>query len=344
MMRRHTAGAALWRIGALSGVIALLVLAAACGGGDGGKGRLLFGQREGIVEYALDDGAEKLLIAPIGGNNVTLRDPALSPDGKRLAYLYAFPPRSGDNKYDASTDLWIANRDGRDAHAGYAHDTGQAVQFPAWLDNQHVLAIVRVSPDAMSPADAVFTLERIDVGTGERTRLLTDVLDFGLSRDRTQIVYAQFAAGVPDRLMLADIEAATGDISNEFSLVDGTQHLWPFTSPRFSPDGKTIAFGAPEQTAAASAPRYVTSQRGAAPEARALYRLPQDVWLVDAAGGIARRLATAQLDDPALSFSGDGNALYVFSFAGVDEIDLTSGAARHLRDSKQLQTLLQWTP
>ena len=62
-----------------------------------------------------------------------------------------------------------------------------------------------------------------------------------------------------------------------------------------------------------------------------------------ASGGTARRLAAVQLDDPSLSFSGDGKALYVFSFAGVDEIDLRSGAVRHLRDSKQLQTLLQWT-
>ncbi|MBI5285234.1 MAG: PD40 domain-containing protein [Chloroflexi bacterium] len=332
-----------WRIAALYGMVALLALAAACSG-DGGKGRLLFGQSEGIVEYTLDGGAEKLLIAPIGGNNITLRDPALSPDGKRLAYLHAFPLRSRDKKFDASTDLWIANRDGSDAHAGYAHDTfNQLVLFPAWLDNQHVLAIVRVSPDAMSLNGVVYTLERIDVGTGERKRLLTDVLDFGLSRDRTQIVYSQYAPGVPARLMLADIDTAGGDISNGRSLVSGDQHLWPFTSPRFSPDGKTIAFGAPDQAAAISAARYVTSQREPATETRSLHGFPQDIWLVDAAGGAARRLATLQVDDPALSFSGDGRLLYVFSTAGVDDIDLRSGAVRHLRDSKQLQTRLQWT-
>ena len=51
-------------------------------GGDDGP-HLLFGTPEGIVEYSMDAGEQRVLIASPSKTD-TLRDPAVSPDGRRI--------------------------------------------------------------------------------------------------------------------------------------------------------------------------------------------------------------------------------------------------------------------
>ncbi len=277
----HTVSRAFAILAIALSAAAMSVGAAACGGDASGPGNLVFGQSDGIYEFSLSDNTQKLLFAPIGGNKITLRDPALSPDGKRVAYVYAFPLSPlPDHKFDASTDIWVANRDGSDAHGAYKHDTpNQLVLYPRWLDNQHLISVVRIAAEANANVSVpvTLTLERIDAATGERTKLLDNVTDFGLSPDRKRIAYTKIAPGVPDLLMIADIDPATGAIINEALLAGADQHLGPFMSPRFSPDGKTVAFGSPEQPAASAAQRYVTAAGARSADAATLHGLPQDV-------------------------------------------------------------------
>jgi hypothetical protein len=62
----------------------------------------------------------------------------------------------------------------------------------------------------------------------------------------------------------------------------------------------------------------------------ALDGLPQDVWLVDAAGGRPRLLATMQEDLPSLTWSGDGRRIYLLASSGLYEIDVASGAVSRI--------------
>jgi TolB protein len=87
------------------------------------------------------------------------RYPALSPDGRLIAY-------TSRNARDA--DLWVANADGTGAHLVY--DSGVADSAPAWSPDSTRLAFEQHDPGESTNGD-IFVL---DVGNGDVARLTDD--------------------------------------------------------------------------------------------------------------------------------------------------------------------------
>lgn len=290
----------------VSTLLACCAAVAACGGG-GGPGQLLYGTPGGIMGYHLGDGTEKLLLAPVGGNSIGLADPALSPDGKRIAYVHDLP---GGASQDPVSDLQVANRDGTDSHMVLQHG-GSALRVisPQWSDDLHVLAVIR----AAGGGKVTYTLERIVAGTGERTKVLDGVTSFGVSRDRRRIVYTTQAQ--PGALSVAAIDGSAPS-----SLMAPGAQFAAVMSPRFSPDGKTVAFTA-----------------AAAPSA------PLDLYTLPSSGGQATVLAALQDAAPSLTYSGDGHHIYVTTARGLSDVDVRNGGVRKLRDVV-VTGAPQWTP
>lgn len=282
--------------------IAAAAIAGICGGAGGG-GKLLFAARGSIVTRDVTSGAETLVLAPVGGNGIALRDPARSPNGKRIAYVRIAAPGGPD----AAAELWLATSDGRDPHPSLQR-ADLMIRHPQWLDDQRLLAIVR------SPAGSA--VEHIDAATGERATVVACALDFSISSDRARIAYVKTA---PDGSVALFIAAADG--TGERPLLDPGQRFAALTSPRFNPDGTAVVFAAP-------AP--------GAPEGA-----PADVWTVDVAGGQARRVGTLQEPAPSLAFGGDARTLYVLSARSLSAVDMASGAVRRLGDGDDLSTL-EW--
>jgi Tol biopolymer transport system component len=277
----------------------LLLSATACRGGHRG-GQLLFALPGGIFQYQIDGGRLKLLLAPVGGG-VTIRDPAISPDGKRIAYIRA--------KTGASAEVWLANRDGSDAHPAYQQGAagGQAAQ-PIWSDRGHVLV--------MLGGGAASELARVDVATGERVKVLDSVLAFGVSRDGRQIAYAQSGApGVPLALQLA-----TSDGSHLRTLVGSDQQVVRFDSPRFSGDSKQVLFGAAHPSDAA-----------------------EEIWSVDTLGSAPQRVARIADGASSLALAADGAHAYVASASVLYEVSLRGAPTRRLLDTG-VASAVAWAP
>jgi Tol biopolymer transport system component len=314
--------------------------AAATGGssGGGGAGSLIITLPEGLSEYSIKDGTSKPLIKP-ANDSTFLLDPALSADGKLLAYVVQPPPKVQGTKYDAGSDLWVAKRDGSGQHAVFTHDTpNQLVRFPQWEDAGHMLAIVMEIENAGGTTNVTYVLERIDVATGERARLLNDVLAFGLAPDGKHAVYAKLSPQTGETLNTIEIGGGP-----EATLVGIDQNLSPFNSPRYSPDGTKIAFASADQTGARAHMEYVTAAGFGRDAAPALDGLPEDIWTIAASGGAPQRVADLKEDLPALTWGADGKHIYVVGAAGLYDVNLENGKSTRIGEGSFHGQII-WAP
>lgn len=313
-------------------VVAMLALVvASCGGsggdgagapsGAGSEGKLIYSDPGGLYELDLADGSGRYLIA--AGENAFLLDPDVSPGGDAIVYVVQPPPVVEGGTYDAGSDIWIARRDGSDARMLIQHDQpNQLLRYPRWQDETHILAVVPEIVTREGVTSVSYTLQRFNITTLEREKLLENVLTFAVAPGGGEIAYAR-------------ISPEAGESLGGFSLADGTdrtlvgpdQQVAPFYSIRYSPDGALVAFTAADQTLARAEIAVVSlTGAGARPSAAVLTDgLPQDVWVVEAEGGRARRVADLKEDLPTLTWSGDGERLYVLGTAGLYRVAVESG-------------------
>ncbi len=273
-----------------------------CGGS--GKGRLLLADGGSIFAYDVGSAQATLVTAPVGGNGVVLRQPAESPDGKRIAYVRALQPAGANTNGDAD-ELWIANEDGSDPHPS-VQNANVEIGHLQWLDDQTVLAVIRTG----SSVD----LERIDAGTGERTPLADGVDDFALSRDRSSLALLRSSQEGATELSIAG-----ADGGNERHLAS-TAPSSVITAIAFAPDGRTVAYATASGSDAAG-----------------------DLWSVTAAGGVPAHIASLTEPVAGLTYGRDASVLYACSSATLWEIAAASGTATHLRDERGASTLA-WAP
>ena len=314
---------------------------AASGGassGDGGAGSLIITVPEGLSEYSIKDATSKPLIKPADASTFLL-DPALSADGKLLAYVVQPPPKVQGTKYDAGSDLWVANRDGSGQHAVFTHDTpNQIVRYPQWEDAGHILAIVMEIANTGGTTNVTYVLERIDAATGQRTRLLNDVLAFGLAPDGKHAVYAKLSPQTGETLNSIEIGGET-----DVTLVGIDQNLSPFNSPRYSPDGTKIAFASADQTGARANLEYVTAAGFGRDPAPPFDGLPEDIWTIGASGGAPQRVADLKEDLPALTWGADGKHIYVVGASGLYDVNLGNGNSTRLGEGS-FHAQIIWAP
>ncbi len=339
------------RIASLALAVALAALTVSCGGdassgepaspfARGGPGAIVFSRPDGIYDFDIKSRETKPLIVAAEPNSFLL-DPAVSPDGSKIAYVVQPPSKLVDGRYDAGSDLWIADRDGNGSRRLYEHEQPNAlVRYPQWSGDGHVVAIIQEITGSLF-SEVAYTIQRIDIATGVREKLIDDALAFALSPDGARISYVRLDAEMREVFESVAIGGGAREV-----LVAASEHLQPYNSPRYSPDGETIAFAAALQPGAAAGARYVAAWTGyavAAAAFTAVNGLPQDIWLVDSAGGKPRLLSELQEDLPALTWSGDGKHIYVLGGGGLFDVNLGNGAARRLGDGS-FHGQLDWTP
>src|SRR5688572_7700857 len=97
---------------------------------------------EGIVERDIETGETETLVESDNASTFFL-DVDVSPDGAQLAYTVQPPAQTIDGRYDAGSDLWIADRDGSNARRIFEHvDPSQLVRYPQWDGADSVLAVI----------------------------------------------------------------------------------------------------------------------------------------------------------------------------------------------------------
>jgi Tol biopolymer transport system component/DNA-binding winged helix-turn-helix (wHTH) protein len=247
---------------------------------------------------ALDGGPPQPLTrdgSPPGGHG----NPAWSPNGDHIAFIASDINLS---------KLWTVSLEGELAqvpNAGFSPESGWAQRLydVVYLPTGDELYFTGHGTDFYGVWSASLTSS---TGESSEPRLVKKSVSpairyLGFSAGGRKLVYA----GVVTSSNVASVSLSTETYEPTEPPRLLTHHTnWRNYVPRFSPDGRTIAFE-----------RYVTGQAS-------------DVWLVDADGGTERRLTTHPMPDSAPRWSADGRRVIFLSSHegrfGFWSIDLVS--------------------
>jgi Tol biopolymer transport system component len=298
-------------------ILALIVLAVGCGEDRGDV--LVLVRDDGIMSYDVDEATMTPLI-PHDDPISSFRDVAVSPDGKKIAYVMVPPGSSRDGLIDLSSHLWVANRDGSGARMVYeARERNETLFYPQWRDDVTVLVVRRIAPNPNLLTGVRYVLGSVDVNSGDITDVMDGVLAFGLSRDGERLVAAQITVGetsVDESLRVRDVDGGEAT-----TLVPGDQPLAFFGFPRFSPDGERVAFIALNR-AVVFAPKEEDEHA------------PAGLWLIDVGGGepsLVTEFDAREGEPPYIEWKSN-DEIYVLGEAGFFVVDIDESFAEKLAD------------
>ncbi len=165
--------------------------------------------------------------------------PVIHPSGKSIVFALTQQP---DKKTGFGSDLYTVNLDGTGYKPLVQHESDNVFYAsPRFDDTGNVLYFHRRA--ALIQAGSFIgnedSLERLDLRTGERKRLIMNGADPALSPDGKLIVYVHLTQGQPDGLWIANVD---GSSARPFFKTKDT--WWYLQAPRFAPTGCEIVFSA----------------------------------------------------------------------------------------------------
>jgi Tol biopolymer transport system component len=238
--------------------------------------------------------------------------PSLHPGGKSV--VFALTPQS-DPKRGFGSDLYVVNIDGSGLRALVQHESDNVFYASPRFDSSgnviyfHRRAAIIQSGSFVGNDDAI---ERMDLRTGERKRIVKDGADPTISPDGRILVYVHLNGGQVDALWRADIDGA-----NARPLLQGRDAFWYLQAPRFSPTDCVIAFSAAGHTVA----------RATIPGQLAHLSIPSDLFLVQCDGTGLKAIGQTG-DDVVPAWSPDGTKIAYVGQGGFFVLDVKTGVAR----------------
>jgi Tol biopolymer transport system component len=312
-------------------VLALSLLAvASCGGGAKGNGGdilLATGANGDLIQIVLPSAARSTVVH---FDRASVLDPSISPDGASIAFVRS--PDYTVGQTDFGTDIYVARRDGSDPAPLVKHASpSELLRWPVWLPDGKIL-IFQVQGASSAGVPSV-RLDKVEVGTGTRSKYIDNALTPSLSRDGRTLAYitSDLTIGV-QQIWVTDPVALSPQ-----SIVKSSATIGAFGYVAPSPDGARIVFGAASLGALApgSAPPARVSnpvRHGIDPTVLLTDGLPEDIWLVNRDGSGLKRLVALGEDQPSLAWSADGKTVYAMGGNGLWQIDAASGSKKKLDD------------
>jgi Tol biopolymer transport system component len=237
--------------------------------------------------------------------------PSLHPNGRSI--VFALTPQP-DPKRGFGSDLYVVNLDGTGLRAIVQHESDNVFYASPRFDTSgnvvyfHRRAAIIQNGSYVGNDDA---LERMDLRTGERKRLVPDGADPTISADGKSIVYVHLKEGQVDGLWRAEID---GTGARPFFRT--TDAFWYLQSPRFSPTSCDIVFSAAGHTAS----------RGGGGKVAHL-GVPSDLFVAPCDGTSVKSVGQTG-DDVVPAWSPDGTKIAYVAQGGFFVLDMTTGVAR----------------
>ena len=268
--------------------------------------------RAGKLEDVLIDGKAREIVSFDDGS--VLMDPALSPDGKRIAFIRQEPVKNvpgASGGIDFGADMYVVNRDGTDLKELVHHSAlAEYIRAPSWLDSDQLLFSVR-GRSANNTAD--YRIERMDVRSGQRTRVVANAVDPSVTRGAAQLLYVSVeTATTRETLFISGVDG-----SNARDLLPPLPVLTLVGSAVMSPDGTQVAFAAGDLLGSVAVPPRSWSA--------VVHPFFQDVWLINVDGSNLRRLAEVVERTLSLSWSSDGRFIYAMGTDKFRRVEVATG-------------------
>jgi Tol biopolymer transport system component len=258
-----------------------------------------------------------------------LKEPAWRPDGKQIAYTRVVPipitttdPATYSPGY--TSEIWQVDRLGVTGALAKSEDSDASISQPTWSPDGTILYDVRETYFQQEGiAGRTTTIERRVLATGDRSIVIENALWPAVSPDGRLLAFVRFGVNGRADLWVRDLTSNT-----ENRLTDS--RFGNITSPRFSPDGREIAFGGaifPLRTELSprNDPSIGARLLALLVNSAQAHDLLASPWMVNLDGSKLRQVATLIFDGPLVRWVGDSSQLLVYEENGLFSVDVGTG-------------------
>jgi Tol biopolymer transport system component len=247
--------------------------------------------------------------------------PVLHPSGKSIVFALTQQP---NKTAGFGSDLYSVNLDGTGYKPLVQHESDNVFYASPRFDaTGNVLFFHRRAAliQAGSFVGNEDSLERLDLRTGERKRLVMNGADPALSPDGKLIVYVHLTQGQPDGLWIANVDG-----SNARPFFKTKDTWWYLQAPRFAPTGCEIVFSAAGHAVTRGPSTPITPS---VPQGSAHLNIPSELNLAPC-DGTSVKVVGQTGDDVVPAWSPNGTQVAYVGTGGFFVLTLASGNIRTL--------------
>lgn len=284
---------------------------------------------DGLFVYAAGDGSLMLQDArdsePVAlverSTEAIAQMPAFALDGKQVAYAaLLFLPDDA-----LRGDIRAVDTDGENVRTLVKAEANEVVYFYPRFARDGRLLVTRTEQPQTTNERA--WLEWVDVrGEGTRTRIIENARDGDVSRDGTRVAFVRYDVAT----LRSGLWVANADGSNPVQVVDDTTFT-AILNPRFSLDGKWLAFGvhgAPQKSLPLALHKAQQECAFAVlifcvVQTTHAHAAPGALWRVELETRKFQQLTNVYDDSPVPAWSGSAGQVAIHDYTGIRLIDLT---------------------
>lgn len=298
------------------------------------EGQIVFISENKLMSIAADGNTPKELLVLQPGMGVT--DPAWSPDGKTLAYTFAYPnPDTARPWLQQGKICGLDRASGKGRMLAQTVDTISVLEDPSWTPDGVALLVTQHSyqfDQNNALLGETISGVRYVLGQTSGAVVIKDGRSPAMSPDGTRIAFIQ----IDPQTYVMTLMATDGQGQNPTKLFVPTNIYTTIQDPLWAPDGSRLTFTMSDDETQSNGGGVQADTRSLfdillGVEVAEAHGVPANIWLLNLSDSQPKRLTPQGLDDPRIAWSPDGRSLaFTTGTSGVTVLDVDTSQQRQL--------------